>query len=123
MGQAALASVEEAEVALGIHDAGRSQISAETRQVIEGLAEARCEVVLVLNKVDLVRREKLLELTSDLSGMGTFSKVFMLSAFNGDGTEALMAYLSSRMPEGPWQFPADQTSGLPLRMLADTITR
>src|SRR3546814_4125968 len=80
MVQAAWASVEDADVALVIHDAGRSQISAETRQVIEGLAEARCEVVLVLNKVDLVRREKLLELTSELSGMGTFSKVFMLSA-------------------------------------------
>ncbi|HEY9550299.1 MAG TPA: GTPase Era [Kiloniellaceae bacterium] len=123
MVQAAWASVEDADVALVIHDAGRSQISAETRQVIEGLAEARCEVVLVLNKVDLVRREKLLELTSELSGMGTFSKVFMLSALNGDGTEDLMAYLSSRMPEGPWLFPEDQLSDLSLRMLAAEITR
>src|SRR3546814_11178482 len=90
---------------------------------MEGLADARCEVVLVLNKVDLVRREKLLELTSELSGMGTFSKVFMLSALNGDGTEDLMAYLSSRMPEGPWLFPEDPLSDLSLRMLAAEITR
>src|SRR3546814_7668254 len=41
MVQAAWASVEDADVALVIHDAGRSQISAETRQVIEGLAEDR----------------------------------------------------------------------------------
>lgn len=123
MVQAAWASVEDADVALVIHDAGRSQISAETRQVIEGLAEARCEVVLVLNKVDLIRREKLLELASELSGMGTFSKVFMLSALNGDGTEDLMTYLTSRMPEGPWLFPEDQLSDLSLRMLAAEITR
>lgn len=123
MVQAAWASVEDADVALVIHDAGRSQISAETRQVIEGLAEARCEVVLVLNKVDLVRREKLLELASELSAMGTFSKVFMLSALNGDGTGDLMNYLTSRLPEGPWLFPEDQLSDLSLRTLAAEITR
>src|SRR3546814_11852372 len=34
-----------------------------------------------------------------------------------------MAYLSSRMPEGPWLFPEDQLSDLSLRMLAAEITR
>src|SRR3546814_2146929 len=114
---------EGARVALVSKGGGPSQISAEERQVIEGLAEARCEVVLVLNKVDLVRREKLLELTSELSGLGTLSKVFMLSALNGDGTEDLMAYLSSRMPAGPWLFPEDQLYDLSLRMLAAEFAR
>src|SRR3546814_11505175 len=76
MVQAAWASVDDADVALVIHDAGRSQISAETRQVIEGLAEARCEVVLVLNKVDLVRSEQLPDPPAELSGMGQFSKFY-----------------------------------------------
>jgi GTP-binding protein Era len=123
MVQAAWAGVEDADVVLVIHDAGRRQISDETRQVIEGLAGARSEVVLVLNKVDLVKREKLLELAAELSGLGSFSKVFMISALNGDGTKDLMAYLAKRMPEGPWLFPEDQLSDLSLRMLAAEITR
>ena len=123
MVQAAWAGVEDADVVLVIHDAGRRQISDETRQVIEGLAGARSEVVLVLNKVDLVKREKLLELAAELSGLGSFSKVFMISALNGDGTTDLMAYLARRMPEGPWLFPEDQLSDLSLRMLAAEITR
>jgi GTP-binding protein Era len=123
MVQAAWAGVEDADVVLVIHDAGRRQISDETRQVIEGLAGARSEVVLVLNKVDLVKREKLLELAAELSGLGSFSKVFMVSALNGDGTQDLMAYLAKRMPEGPWLFPEDQLSDLSLRMLAAEITR
>jgi GTP-binding protein Era len=77
----------------------------------------------VLNKVDLVKREKLLELAAELSGLGSFSKVFMISALNGDGTKDLMAYLAKRMPEGPWLFPEDQLSDLSLRMLAAEITR
>ena len=123
MVQAAWAGVEDADVVLVIHDAGRRQISDETRQVIEGLAGARSEVVLVLNKVDLVKREKLLELAAELSGLGSFSKVFMISALNGDGTQDLMAYLAKRMPVGPWLFPEDQLSDLSLRMLAAEITR
>jgi GTP-binding protein Era len=123
MVQAAWAGVEDADVVLVIHDAGRRQISDETRQVIGGLAGARSEVVLVLNKVDLVKREKLLELAAELSGLGSFSKVFMISALNGDGTADLMGYLAKRLPEGHWLFPEDQLSDLSLRMLAAEITR
>ena len=123
MVQAAWAGVEDADVVLVIHDAGRRQISEETRQVMAGLSKARSEVVLVLNKVDLVKREKLLELAAELSSMGDFSKVFMVSALTGDGTKDLMKYLAARMPEGPWLFPEDQLSDLSLRMLAAEITR
>lgn len=123
MVQAAWAGVEDADAVLVIHDAGRRQVSDETRQVIEGLAQARSEVILVLNKVDLVKREKLLDLAAELSQTGTFSKVFMISALNGDGTQDLLDYLTARMPEGPWLFPEDQLSDLSLRTLAAEITR
>lgn len=123
MVQAAWASVEDADVVLVLHDAGRRQISDDTRRVIEGLAESRCELVLVLNKVDLIKREKLLELAAHLSEMAKFSKVFMVSALTGDGLNDLMDYLAARMPEGPWHFPEDQLSDISLRLLAAEITR
>lgn len=123
MVQAAWASVEDADAVLVIHDAGRSRISDETRQVLEGLAQVRSEVILVLNKVDLVKREKLLDLAAELSASGNFSRVFMISALNGDGTQDLLDYLAGRMPAGPWLFPEDQLSDLSLRMLAAEITR
>ncbi|MGD1878299.1 MAG: GTPase Era [Kiloniellaceae bacterium] len=123
MVQAAWAGVEDADIALVIHDASRRQISADSRQVIEGLAKVRCELVLVLNKVDLVKRERLLDLTAELSAMGKFSKVFMISALNGDGVDDLVGYLASRMPKSPWLFPEDQLSDVSLRVLAAEITR
>ncbi|WP_193371191.1 GTPase Era [Pelagibius marinus] len=123
MVQAAWAGVEDADVVLVIHDAGRKKISDDTRRVIEGLADSRCELVLVLNKVDLVKREKLLELAAELAAMANFSKVFMISALTGDGLEDLLDYLAGRMPEGPWHFPEDQLSDISLRLLAAEITR
>lgn len=123
MVQAAWAGVEDADVVLVIHDAGRKKISDDTRRVIEGLAGSRCELVLVLNKVDLVKREKLLELAAELAAMADFSKVFMISALTGDGLEDMLDYLAGRMPEGPWHFPEDQLSDISLRLLAAEITR
>ncbi|MEQ8356766.1 MAG: GTPase Era [Kiloniellaceae bacterium] len=123
MVQAAWAGVEGADAVLVIHDAGRKNISDDARQVIEGLAKAGCEVVLVLNKVDLVKREKLLDLAARLSEMASFAKVFMISALTGDGLDDLVNYLAARMPEGPWHFPEDQLSDVSLRLLAAEITR
>jgi len=123
MVQAAWAGVEDADVVVLVHDAGRKNISDDTRQVIAGLSEARSELVLVLNKVDLVKREKLLQLAAELSEMANFSQVFMVSALTGDGVQDLMDYLSARMPEGPWHFPEDQLSDVSLRLLAAEITR
>lgn len=123
MVQAAWGALEHADVVMVIHDASRKNISDDARQVIEGVAETRGERVLVLNKVDLVKREKLLELAAQLSAMADFSKVFMVSALTGDGLEDLMDYLAARMPEGPWHFPEDQLSDISLRLLAAEITR
>ncbi len=123
MVQAAWGALEHADVVMVIHDASRRNISDDARQVIEGVAETRSERVLVLNKVDLVKREKLLELAAQLSAMADFSKVFMISALTGDGLDDLIGYLAARMPEGPWHFPEDQLSDISLRLLAAEITR
>lgn len=123
MVQAAWAGIEDADVTMVIHDCSRKNISDDARQVLEGVAKATCEKVLVLNKVDLVPRERLLDLAARMSEMADFSKVFMISALTGDGLDDLIAYLARRMPEGPWHFPEDQLSDISLRLLAAEITR
>ncbi len=123
MVQAAWAGVEDADVVLVIHDASRKNISDDARMVIEGLADASHRPVLVLNKIDLVKRERLLELTAQLSQAGQFSEVFMISAETGDGIADLTAFLADRMPPGPWHFPEDQLSDVTMRLMAAEITR
>jgi len=95
----------------------------DTRAIVARLKEAGRQVVLVLNKIDLIRRDSLLELTARLHAEGLFSDVFMLSALKGDGVDDLMAHLGRAMAPGPWMFPEDQVSDLPQRLLAAEITR
>jgi len=52
-----------------------------------------------------------------------FEQTFMISALKGHGCTDLMAYLAQRVPEGPWLYPEDQISDLPMRNLAAEITR
>lgn len=120
---AAWAGAKDAEVLLLIVDVGRGYINDETRAIIDRLKETKRKAALVMNKIDLLKKEKLLELATALHAEGVFSDVYMISARNGDGTEKMMADLAQKMPEGPWMFGDDQISDMPMRLLAAEITR
>ena len=92
-------------------------------EMLDRLAERGEAKILVLNKVDLVRKEALLALAAQLNERVRFERTFMVSAASGDGVDDLKQWLAARMPEGPWHFPEDQVSDATDRMLAAEITR
>jgi len=122
MVRTAWGGAKDADVVLAIVDAERG-VSPDVETIVERLKETRRPVVLLLNKVDRIKREKLLALTQDLSSRVEFERVFMISALTGSGCDDLMNWLAERLPEGPWYYPEDQFSDLPLRQLAAEITR
>ena len=79
--------------------------------------------LLVLNKVDRVKPEALLALTAAANERADFERTFMVSALTGSGCKDLLDYLAETLPEGPWYYPEDQISDLPMRQLAAEITR
>ena len=91
--------------------------------VLDRLAEMKHRKILILNKVDLVRREQLLALTADINARIPFERTFMVSALTGDHVGDVLTFLAGEMPEGPWLYPEDQISDLPMRQLAAEITR
>ena len=91
--------------------------------IIEGLKGAGRKAILGLNKIDGVKRERLLAITQRLFESGVYDEVFMISALKGEGVEDLKKRLAELMPEGPWLYPEDQTADLPVRLLAAEITR
>ncbi len=101
----------------------RKGVDAEVEAVLARLKDVRRPRILILNKIDLIPRERLLELAAKLNGLIPFEQTFMVSALNGDGVETLKRSLAALMPEGPWLYPEDQVSDAPLRMLAAEITR
>ena len=95
----------------------------DSRMINEGLKAAGKQAILALNKVDLVKRERLLELSQRLFETGAYSEVFMISAEKGSGVGDLAIRLAELMPEGPWLYPEDQTADIPMRLLAAEVTR
>ncbi|MDQ7250751.1 GTPase Era [Dongia sedimenti] len=120
---AAWGGAADADAIVLIVDAARKSIDDETRGIIAGLKQQQRKVILALNKIDIVKREKLLALTAELNAEGIFTDIFMISAETGDGVDDLLQTLAQRMPEGPHHYPDDQVTDVPMRALASEITR
>lgn len=112
----------DADVVCLLVDAQRG-LDEGNRAILEKLAASKQQKVLVLNKIDTVKPERLLELTAEINRIEPFSATFMVSALNGSGVEDLKAHLGRAVPAGPWLYPEDQLSDAPLRSLAAEITR
>ncbi|MGV8839182.1 MAG: GTPase Era [Bauldia sp.] len=113
---------KDADIVALLIDTGRG-IDEEIGAILARLGEVRQPKVLILNKVDSVDRPKLLALADDLSKRAAFERVYMISALNGDGCGDLLDGLATMVPPGPWLYPEDEVSDLPLRNLAAEITR
>jgi GTPase len=98
-------------------------IDEEAGSILEKLATVAHEKVLVVNKIDLVPREKLLALVKAANDRLPFARTFMISALSGDGVDDLRHALGQMVPEGPFHYPEDQMSDAPMRQLAAEITR
>ncbi len=98
-------------------------ITDDVEKILKDVKGIRQPTILILNKIDRVKREDLLALVARANGIASFDQTFMVSALNGDGCRDLLSYLSTKMPEGPFLFPEDDVSDLPMRQLAAEITR
>ena len=95
----------------------------DEERILANLKDRKQKVILLLNKIDMVKRESLLALVEKISAQVEFRQTFMISAAKGDGCEDLLNYLAKEMAVGPWLYPEDQMSDLPMRQLAAEITR
>lgn len=95
----------------------------ELEPLLEALANRPERKILVLNKVDRAKKEKLLELAQELNERADFAEVYFVSALTGDGVPEMKAALAAHMPEGVWMYPEDQVSDASERLLAAEITR
>ena len=119
---AAWSEVDDSDVIVLLADAAKA-LTDGTEDIVKKLKMSGRKAVLAVNKIDLVAREKLLPLVAKLHASGIFTHVFMISAVTGDGVADLLNHMSGAVQEGPWLYPDDQLTDMPMRDFAAEITR
>ena len=103
--------------------ARRGREISEDAFVFELIRKLDCPVFLLLNKIDLVPREDLLPMITELSALHPFKEVLLLSARKRDGLELLVEKLVQYLPVAERYFPKDQFTDQPERFLAAELIR
>jgi GTP-binding protein Era len=102
---------------------GRPGVTDEAKAIMTQLEATKARAILVINKIDLMKRERLLEVSAEFNAAHAFEQTFMVSALTGSGTADLLKAIAAKMPEGPWLYPADQVADVQLRFMAAEMTR
>ena len=93
------------------------------RYVLDMLKDVEAPIFLILNKIDLVKKVRLLPFIEELSKEGTFAEIIPVSAGTGLNVDRLERVLIDRLPEGPALYPEDYLTDQPERFLASEIVR
>jgi GTPase len=122
MVDAAWGGAGDADAIVLLIDAAKG-LDEEAERILKRLEKTRAPLLLVLNKIDRVKKERLLDLARQCNERAQFKSTFMVSALTGDGVADLKSYLAGTVQPGPWHYPPDEISDAPLRLLAAEITR
>lgn len=115
-------ALEERDLAVLIVDASEA-FGKGDEFVIKLLKQYAPKTILALNKIDLIKKTKLLPLMDRYSKLHDFEEIFPISAFEGDGMPELMDAIIQRLPEGPQYYSPDIYTDQPERFLAGEIIR
>jgi len=121
MVKTALATYNEVDVILMLVEA-TEQPGGGDKYIIETLAKVKTPVFLLINKVDLVKKEALLPLMQEYSRLFDFAEIIPVSALRND-LGGLLGSILKRLPQGPKYFPDDQLTDQPERFIVSELIR
>ncbi len=122
MVQTAIASSQEADVLLFVIEA-TSPLIEENRQMIESLKGSKGVPFLIINKIDCVRKEKLLPIIDQYQKLHPFQAILPISAITGEGIEILLEKIMEALPESPPYYPEDMITDQTERFLVSEVIR
>jgi GTP-binding protein Era len=122
MVQTAIASSREADVLLFVIES-TSPLVEENRQMIESLKGSNGVPFLVINKIDCVRKEKLLPIIDQYQKLHPFQAILPISAITGEGIEILLEKIMDALPESPPYYPEDMITDQTERFLVSEVIR
>ena len=91
--------------------------------VVELIKDVEAPVILILNKIDLMKKSRLLPIMERYGREGRFAEIVPISAATGDNVDRLERVMLERLPEGDARYPADYLTDQPERFFAAEIVR
>jgi GTP-binding protein Era len=122
MVQTAMASGQDADILLLIIEASSPQVEKD-RQMIKSLEGMGGVAFLVINKIDLVKREALSPIIDQYQRFNLFYRVIPISAFTGEGVDVLFDEIVKVLPESPPYFPDEMITDQTERFLVSEMIR
>jgi GTP-binding protein Era len=93
------------------------------KKIIENIKKEKVPAILLINKIDQVKKPDLLAISSKLNELHNFSQTFMISALKTKGIDSLLDYLVSSADASPWPFSEDEITTAPLKFMISEIVR
>ncbi len=118
---AAMDATVDADAILLVMDAQKG-LTNTVRELTEKIKD-RPNLFVALNKVDAVKKQDLLPIVAQLSGLADFREIFMIPALKNDGVSEMLAALAAVMPAGPYLFDARDASDVPDELYLSELTR
>ena len=123
MNETAFMSLQDVDVVVFLIEATSSEIGRGDAKILEKLKEMKAKAILAINKIDLVEKEKLLNLMKTYSDEYAFEAVVPISATSGKGTDILIDEIVKQLPNGPKYYSEEEYTDQTTRQMIEEIIR
>lgn len=115
-------SMRDTDVVIFVVDATRG-IRDKEREIAENIDKLGIPCILVINKIDMVKKENLLPMIADFSSINHFDDIIPISAKDNDGVQTLLSTITQYIDEGPMFYDEDMVTDQPEKAIAAEIIR
>lgn len=122
MVRTATESMRDTDVVVFVVDASKG-IRDKEREIAKNIDKLGVPAVLVINKIDLIKKEDLLPMIADFSSINRFEDIIPLSAKAEDGVDTLISVIKTYLEEGPMYYDEDTVTDQPEKQIAAEIIR
>ena len=121
----AWSSIKDSDINIFLIDGSKNpeKLLEENKIIFDALGKKINKTILVINKIDKLKKNKLLQVIERFESKEQYMSIFFISSLNGDGVSDLIKFISLKLPNSKWFYPEEQISDIPMRELVSEITR
>ena len=121
--ETAWGTISNVDITLFVVDGSKKELGKGDRIILDKIKEAKAKTILVINKVDLVKKEEIFKLIESYKDEYNFEAIIPISAEKQKNTNELLTEIEKHMPEGPMYYDVDEYTDQTGRQLVEEVIR